>query len=204
MYELRSPTNNKSFRIGMSLFEKLNRGAEANTDNLAELIKKFQSGNIGVYNDILYHVKYYLVAYLLRYKKLFQEDELAQLGRIALFEALRDYDSTAGSKFTTWLYWKVRGQISAERRRSFNNKPRVIKPIWYDPQREIDFKIDMDDVLAKFTKKQLNLLLLTTSLKDIGEQEGVTKQAIGLRRKRLKNKIKVLLKRAGYLDKTGS
>ena len=200
MYEPRTPTNYNQIKISMRFSETLVGEGRPNDADINSLIVLYQAGQHNLYDDIFYHVRKFLVGHLMHFKDYFDEDELAQIGRLAVYEAIQDFE-IGRVHFTTWLWWKLRGELSKEMRQKRFPRRCTIKKSTYDPRVELDLIIDINYLLDQLTSEQVCLLLTDESLVSIAESRGVAPQAVHQQRQRIRNKLKSAFLRAGYSDK---
>ena len=74
-----------------------------------------------------------------------QRDDLLQMGRIAVMEAIRSYSTDSKAKPSTWIWWKVRGKVQGFARQ-MQKHPKYMASI--DPQDSEDRSSKVERALA--------------------------------------------------------
>ena len=131
-----------------------------------ELINKFQKGDVGAYNKIVYRYKDRLFNFIYRYlNDLDRSEDLVQDTFLKLYTHKDSYREIA--KFSTWLYTIAANLAKTELRKIKRRKTFSVTELSYD-EREFEFKsIDNDpDEEKKLHNKENKIQKALSKLPD--------------------------------------
>lgn len=120
---------------------------------------------------------------------------------IALWESLRDFEPDKGMVFTTFLYQRVKWACAKEWKSFKNEKRQEAATASFQAMKDEQLSIvlaktptNITDLLLSLTESEYKLIyrryIENKTLKEIGEEEGVTLQAIQQRIDRIRNKMR--------------
>ena len=118
-----------------------------------------------------------LVVYLAKsFRSNIDLDELIQIGRIGLLEAIRNYDTSKNTKLSTFAYpyikYKILRYIDKEYKWHKNHSSLTFSNKYYEPNNEI---FDITPILTDKESKTIELRLAGNTFKEIATQLGCTK-----------------------------
>ena len=141
-------------------------------------------------------------------------------GLLGLYNAFKTFDFRVGTKFTTYAYWKIYGEMTTRKRESnckgwrhqresLDHSVYEDDPIctWADNLSEdesFDEMIVLNDVIQRYLGNERDRLIVLgvaqqgLTQKEIAQRLGISQQSVGQYRKRLIPLLQAHLEKMGY------
>ena len=91
--------------------EILKYEVDLNSEEVLKLIAEAKNGDSYAQTAVFDMFKGYMTSIAKPYYQYGDSDDLNQAAMLGLWEAILDFDSLKGKKFTTFAHWKIRGEI---------------------------------------------------------------------------------------------
>ena len=145
--------------------------------------------------------------------------DLYNAGLLGLYEAFKTFDFNVGTKFTTYAYWKIYGEMTKRKRESnckgwrhqrdsLDHSLYDENPVctWLDMLRgePFDQVVMLKDAINQFLKSERDRLIVFGIIeqgltqKEIAQRLGISQQSVGQYRKRLIPLLQAHLEKMGY------
>ena len=159
-------------------------------------------------NEQIAKFEYVIFRVIAKYRLFYEQDNYVQVGRLAIWKALQDFDESKGN-FEMYAYMQVKFAIIQELRNKLKVTEREVvmddEPLMYWLDTLAEHKpLEMDRPewywqLPDYEQRLIELLFYEGyMIKDVAQIEGVSYEALKKRRKKLLTKIREIIeKRTG-------
>lgn len=131
-----------------------------------------------------------------KYRKYIDRDELEQIKRIALFQAMKDYDNTKNTKFLTYLYWTAKFMVLNHLTQEFRHS-HMIYDINFDQMQHKNKDKSIDHLLEGITKQEQEFIydryVNNMTYKELGKHHNMSSEGARKKEINIRKKLKCLL-----------